>query len=554
MLIRRRVIVGGLAVVIVAAAGTSAWAMSGGSGTAYRLATVGRGSVVASIDTTGVISPIKSANVDFQVSGTVRRVIVKQGQRVRAGEVLARLKRADLRATLTAAESTLSAARETLTSDEASQSTSTVANSTSTSSAATSTGSTASGNQHNSTTGNSKKIQADQLTLVNAQRRADADLATAKAALAAEKTACASELSDASSSSSATSGASSTASDDCTAAVQTLYAAQSAVSKDQRAVQAAQTALTKDLGVSTTSAAPTAAHTRTSGTTSSTSTDSGATTQRHQSTSATDTASATTATTTVTAAQLASDQATIDTDRAAVATARANLAQAVVRSPMSGRVVTVTVARGDQVSGSSSSTSPAFQVVGSPQSQVTIGLTAAQIRTVKTGMQARVTADGAATSVTGIVTSVGIAAAESSTGSSTYPVVIAVSKTATSLVSGADAAVSIVLAHVRNALIVPTSAVHRSGEKSYVETLANGRLTRTTVTVGAMGATTTQILAGLTTGQRVILANLNAAVPSSSSNLTTGGGNGFRSLRISGGPGPGGFSPPGGGSVSVSGK
>jgi multidrug efflux pump subunit AcrA (membrane-fusion protein) len=225
---------------------------------------------------------------------------------------------------------------------------------------------------------------------------------------------------------------------------------------------------------------------------------------------------------TVTASHLASDQAAIDTDRATVATAVASLAQATLTSPIAGAVKAVTISNGDTVSGTSSTTTPAIEIVGSKQSMVTIELSAAQVRSMRIGMTAHVIADGAETSVGGHVIAIGLTATSSNTGSVTYPVELALSAHATSLVSGADAEVVVDVATARNAVSVPTSAVHRSGARSYVQVLRAGRPARVTVKVGAVGASLTQIRSGITVGQHVVLANLNAAVPSSSTNLPTG--------------------------------
>jgi multidrug efflux pump subunit AcrA (membrane-fusion protein) len=597
---RRKAVIGAVVVVLVAAAGTSAWAFTGSSGSSYRFAAVTRGSVEQTLTTTGALSPIHGADLDFQVAGTVGRVLVKKGSHVHAGERVARLDRSSLRATLTAARSTLTQARESLVSDENSQ-TSSASTATSSSAqrsdartttpTATSTAQPTPRATATATTGGSKptsgtsarQIARDQAAVLAAQHLADTDLATAKVALKAATTACASELGTTSSGSGSTSGSTSTSEDTtaCTDATTTLLADQTAVSVDQQAVSKAENTLNHDLSTASDSessdsgsatsdlvtATTSTARQATSGlsaVTSTTRTSSTARTARTASTASTASTATgvpsgqgtTSAAATVTAAQLASDQATIDTDRASLATAKASLAQAVLTSPIGGTVVAVTISRGDSVSGSSSSTSPAIEIVGSHQSMATIGLTAAQVRQVSVGMAARVVPDGSSHAVTGRITTIGLTT-DSASDDTTYPVAIALSARATSLVSGADASVSVRLATVNNAITVPTSAVHRSGTSTYVEELKNGKLAHVAVTIGAVGSSLTQITSGLTVGQRVVLANLDAAVPSSSTNLTTarsggfGGGAGL-SVTFSGGPGgfsggspPSGFTPGG---------
>lgn len=521
----RRLIVGGTTIVIVLAAGTTAWALTGGSGASYRIATAGAGSVQQVLTTTGTISPLHSADVDFQVAGTVKRIVAHQGDRVSAGATLATLDRTSLAATLAAARSAVSAAESTLADDESGGS------STQTTAAAAGTGSgdgtgtasdtalvvtAATPSPHPTASGgggSSATIARDQAAVVAAQHQTDLDLATARTALAATKAAC------------TTAGSTS-----CTTAAAALLAEQTTVSTDERAVLAAEQTLDTDseklLGSGQgTTASPTP---RPSASSSPRTGSTGSTGQG--STGSGGTARSSGATRTVTAATLATDEATIDNARATVATDRADLTAATLTSPITGRVTAVTIGKGDAVSGSSSSTSPAFVIKGSSHDEVTLSLSATQVRTIKAGMTATATPDGSSRAVTGRV--VAIRAADSD---SQYPVVVELEGSSSRLVSGADAAVTVVLATARNALTVPTSAVHRSGSRTYVELLSGGKEVRRTVVTAATGAALTQIRAGLVAGQQVVLANLDAAVPSSSNTLTRIGGTGFGRFGGTGG-------------------
>jgi HlyD family secretion protein len=546
--LRRKAVVGAVAGVAVLAAATSAWAITtGNSGAVYRLATVGRNDVVQSLTTTGAVSPIDSSDLDFQVAGEVGRVYVKAGDHVRPGQRVARLDRSAVRAAVTAARATLSDARATLASDEASQTTSSSTSSTaSPSGSATATPTPTPTSQRPPSGGNATaaRIARDQAALVAAQHRADQDLATTRTAMKAATAACAAELNP-----SPTNGADGTPSSSstpdpttCTDATKILLSDQTTVSADQDAVARAETTLDRDLTAALGSTRATTASFVKAATTvpprpSPTASDNAAQSGR--------TVPSAGATETVTASHLASDQAAIDTDRATVATAVASLAQATLTSPIAGTVKAVTISKGDTVSGTSSTTTPAIEIVGSKQSKVTIELSAAQVRSIRIGMTARVIADGAEASVVGHVIAIGLTATSSDTGSVTYPVDVALSAHATSLVSGADAEVVVDVATAHNVISVPTSAVHRSGATSYVQVLRAGRPVRVTVKVGAAGASVTQIRSGLTVGQHVVLANLNAAVPSSSTNLPTGRtglGGGF-SFSVGPGGGFGGAAP-----------
>jgi len=70
---------------------------------------------------------------------------------------------------------------------------------------------------------------------------------------------------------------------------------------------------------------------------------------------------------------------------------------------------------------------------------------------------------------------------------------------------------------------VPLSAVHSTGRLVTVTVYANGTPTLTRVTLGVVGADRAQVTSGLKLGQQVVLADLNEAVPSSSTTLTRRG-------------------------------
>ena len=98
-------------------------------------------------------------------------------------------------------------------------------------------------------------------------------------------------------------------------------------------------------------------------------------------------------------------------------------------------------------------------------------------------MTATATADGASRPLHGAVISIGAA-----TSDSTYPVAVELDGRSSQLVSGADAAVSVMVSQARQVLTVPTSAVHRSGSTTYVELLNAGKEVRRTVVTGTTGA------------------------------------------------------------------
>jgi multidrug efflux pump subunit AcrA (membrane-fusion protein) len=224
----------------------------------------------------------------------------------------------------------------------------------------------------------------------------------------------------------------------------------------------------------------------------------------------------------VTAATLARDQSEIDTARAALVRAKSALDNARLASPIAGTVASVAVAPGDRAS----SSTVAVVVNGNDGNvEVTINVTENDIRTIKVGQRAQVSADGAQAGLPASVTSIGLLSASDS-GTASYPVVVSLAGAPLSLASGADASVSIVTATASNVVTVPSSAVVRSasGSTGTVQVLVGDAVTSTRVQVGAVGPVRTQIVSGLKSGQRVVLADLSAALPSSSTGARVGGG------------------------------
>ncbi|WP_165037025.1 hypothetical protein [Candidatus Protofrankia californiensis] len=139
----------------------------------------------------------------------------------------------------------------------------------------------------------------------------------------------------------------------------------------------------------------------------------------------------------------------------------------------------------------------------------------------------------------------------------TYPVTIGLNSGLNSdggqLFAGSGAAVSIVVSSAANALAVPTSAVLRIGNRHVVSVLRDGKATSLPVEVGAVGATFTQVTSGLSEGDRVVLADLNAPLPTSNTTLRGLGGAGRPGAGPTGGGLGGGGLVGGGGGLIVGG-
>ena len=107
-------------VVLVVVAGGGVWLMTRDSTAAAQptTATVSTETMQETVAASGTVEPAKSADLDFEVSGTVTHVYVAEGDRVKKGQALARVDDDALLANRTAAAATLTAAGTQLDDDE----------------------------------------------------------------------------------------------------------------------------------------------------------------------------------------------------------------------------------------------------------------------------------------------------------------------------------------------------------------------------------------------------------------------------------------------------
>ncbi|MGZ4547608.1 MAG: efflux RND transporter periplasmic adaptor subunit [Blastococcus sp.] len=464
---RSRLIVGAAVVAAVIAVGTVAYARTG-SAPGYRTATVTRGPVTATLDLVGTLTPAHSATVGFAQSGTVASVDVSPGQSVTVGQTLARLDLTALQARLTQAQAAEATARQTLVAAENGQLTTSSGGG----------GAASGGTRSTASTGNTAAISAAQRKVVSAQKGVDAARAAADAELTAATRTCTGPSPSTPPSPTPPSSSENAA---CLSTERTLLAAQESLAGKESALSAAQSALSQALGTSASAAAsPTAG-------------------------------------TGVSSVQLAAYQAALDADIAAVTVAQQNLDQGSAVSPLTGTVVSVGIARGQNVAAASST---AVIAISSPDGyEVTTTVPTSAIARTAVGQTASVVADGTSTTLTATVTA--IAAAPVGTG---YPVTLGLTGSTTGLRQGASASVRLTTGTQHDGIVVPTSAVHTLGTRHVVEVLSGTTVQPTLVTVGIVDPLRTEIVTGLKVGQRVVLADLSSTVTSDSSTTTGGGG------------------------------
>ena len=540
---RRTTVLGLAALVVLAAAGT-AYATVSAPGPRYRLATAIPAQVSAAIDVVGTLSPAQQADVPFPVSGTVATVAVRSGQRVTAGQRLGSLSKASLRAALAAAQSTLDQANLQVSHDIAGQDQA-ASGSGSGSGSAPGSGSGSAGGSA------SAALRPLQQAVLRAQRRADQALARARAALARAGQVCTSPAPSPSGTPSAsrtpvpgpTPSAGATPSAGMTPSAGAMPSAAGTPSPSQsgrpspvptpastpasapgncahatKQVLAAETvvlhaqqALSRQLSALGAALARAIRGTGASGGGSGAGAGSGGSSGPAGAGSSSGPASA---------AQLAADQATADADAAQLTVAQQNLDNAIVRSPVSGTVVSVAVSPGTAVTAGST----AFEIAGLDSYQVQTEVPVTGLPALKVGQRASVRVDGLASPLTGSVISIGLIP-DTSNSPVTYPVTIGLAGPPGGLHPDGFASVTISTGHSRG-VSVPTSAVHYGKHGATVTVYAAGRARTVKVTVGTKGLLRTRITAGLRAGQRVVLAVLGKPLPSGNQNQGPGFGPG----------------------------
>jgi multidrug efflux pump subunit AcrA (membrane-fusion protein) len=107
------VVNGALGVVLIGGAGYSYLALAddgGNANAAVRTAGVSRGTMLSSVSASGSVESAKTEAVNFDASGTVEKINVESGDKVKKGQVLAELDDTEAKENLTAAKAALNAA------------------------------------------------------------------------------------------------------------------------------------------------------------------------------------------------------------------------------------------------------------------------------------------------------------------------------------------------------------------------------------------------------------------------------------------------------------
>jgi len=261
--------------------------------------------------------------------------------------------------------------------------------------------------------------------------------------------------------------------------------------------------------------------------------------------------------------RLAAAQAQLVVARDDLTSAEQAVTNAVLRAPFTGEVVALDLTVGQTVSASggtsagsgasgagggsmggtagvsvttASSSAGTIQVASVIQFVVDTAVSSTDLASIRTGLQAEITATGVTDKLYGTVTEVSRVATTSSSGSAAFPVTVTLTGNVDGVYGGTSATIQIIVAKRSDVLTIPTRAVHSENGTTYVTVVADGKEpAKRTVTVGETYGTNTEVTAGLTKGEKVEVISLPAGVG-------TGGNRGTGNGQF-----PGGGQLPGGG-------
>ncbi|MCX6763075.1 MAG: efflux RND transporter periplasmic adaptor subunit [Candidatus Moranbacteria bacterium] len=226
--------------------------------------------------------------------------------------------------------------------------------------------------------------------------------------------------------------------------------------------------------------------------------------------------------------------------QADLANQRSNAAERRVVSPIDGTVNAVNVKNGDDLSKVSSGSSRQVPIIigdlGTMKAQVQVN--EVDIANVSIGQKVMMKMDA----LDNFQTSGKVEKMDSlgtlTSGVVTYNVTIDFDALDPRIKPQMSISSSIITAVKQNVLTVPSSAVKSQGGATYVEVLSGTTPEQKTVTVGVSNSTDTEILSGISEGDKVVTQTINSSASttagSTSSTSRTGGGGGAGGIRLPG--------------------
>ncbi len=188
-----------------------------------------------------------------------------------------------------------------------------------------------------------------------------------------------------------------------------------------------------------------------------------------------------------------------------------NLRNERMTAPISGVVKSVQIKPGTPVTAAPStltraSKPPTAEIVidGADSLVAETKVTGSSAATVGVGDPVQLVLPQHSTVVHGTVSSVGMISTDES-GVESVPVTVMITGQPPAISPGVTADADITLMQKSHVLTVPSAAVHKSGTRTFVYELANGRSVSHDVRVGAVGSDVTQIVSGLSAGTKVVV-------------------------------------------------
>jgi HlyD family secretion protein len=535
------VIAAGIVAVVVVALGQLGTSSSSAR-TETQIVTASEGVVQSTVSGTGSLEPVTEEDVDFQTSGTLAHVYVKEGDHVHKGQLLATLGDTTAALTLKQARATLAEARTTLSSDEANES------SGSDTSATVDESSVAEDVSYSPTSSTSTQTVVPTQTITETVTAPESTTTPATA----------------------------------TTPTETTQTSTATTTEPAQPTTTTSTGSTRSGSGSTSSTGSSSTGSSTSG-----SSTSGSSTTGSSASGSSTSGSSTSGSSTVTAATVDADKLQVVEDEQAVKEDRQALDQTRLRAPVSGTITSLqSIAPGDSVSSgstssadsssaststtgstavgsstgstsSSSSTTSSFAVIDSlKQLSMTVSFTEADINKLKVGQSAVVTLDALSDlKLAGKVSDVSSIGTTSDDVTS-YDATVALNQYDSRVKPGMSASAEVVIKQ-GHGVTVPTGAVTGSGNLATVTEDLNGKRTTKKVIVGLRGDSRDLIVSGLSSGAQLVetetLPSLGSSASSSSSSSSSASGALSRRSAtglaggFSGGFSGGGFSGAGGG-------
>jgi len=537
LLKRSRLIVAALAAVALVLGGLiyrDVFVGTKNAASSLNLYTVARRTVTSSVTGTGNLVPMQQANVSFKVSGILTEIDLRVGDRVHAGQVLARVDPtqeqnalASAQANLAMAQANLQSAETPLTQNQIAQLRDNVTTAQQQYNDAVAQVNLTNTQDASQVTADQNQLSADQqaLTFNAAYQAAKQTLSTDQAAL---QTAIDQFNADGCKAQTYPYTGS------CVPDFNTVSTDQSKVNTDQLSVNGFTVAVTTDQSKLNQDTAKQQSD-KTSG-------------QRSINQAVASVTSAQDALKTQTESkpnQILSAQAQLASAQAAVQTAQQNLAATTLVAPMDGVVNSINGVVGESaITGSgttaeapgtqaplpTSQASSAFMVIGDVSGmEVVIPFAESDASKLAFNQDTQVTFDAVPNlTISGHVVAVGSAATVQS-GVVNYYATVALNQTNPALKQGMTSNATVVVSKATNAVVVPNLAITRLGGQAYVNVLVNGRQVQTQIETGVVGDQFTEITGGLSEGAQVVIPTLR--VSSSSGGVRNGGGG----VRIGGG-------------------